>query len=259
MHRRRASTSRRRVGFGLLVGTDQASKRDAGPAGGRNRRRTERADLAWPFAASVRTGPVTGAQAPVATRAGSVRCAAMLVRPSPVDRHPGPGRARRQLVWSPCVRPPDDETGSKGQPGDAASGSLRRTAPNNVMRGRPAERQGRRRERSKPLKGEPQGCHRRETKPGRSREEQSVRRLRKPGGAAQPDAASPVLVASRFLKRRRGEKPHEGMPRLRMRRSTAGQTLERSASPREDDMVCRAPCRQAGREYLKGPFARPRP
>jgi hypothetical protein len=35
-------------------------------------------------------------------------------------------------------------------------------------------------------------------------------RLRKLEGAAQPGEATPVLVASRCLERRRGTEPHEG-------------------------------------------------
>jgi hypothetical protein len=62
----------------------------------------------------------------------------------------------------------------------------------------------------KPLKGEPQRRYRRETKPEGPREEQSVKRLKKPGGAAQPGEASPVWVASRFLKRQRGANPMRG-------------------------------------------------
>ena len=45
-------------------------------------------------------------------------------------------------------------------------------------------------------------------KAGRLRAEQSVKRLRKPGGAAQSGEANPVLVAARFRKRRRVNRPH---------------------------------------------------
>jgi hypothetical protein len=91
----------------------------------------------------------------------------------------------------------------------------------------------------KPLKGKPHRRHRRETKPEGCRAEQSARRLRKPVGAAQPGQANPVLVAARYLMRQRGQEPHEGSRFAR--RSTVGQTLERSESPREDETVFQAP------------------
>jgi hypothetical protein len=112
----------------------------------------------------------------------------------------------------------------------------------NVRRGRMAERSCRLRERNEPLKGEAQGRYRREIKPEGLREEQGARRLRKPEGAAQPGEASPVQVASRCLKRRRVNQPHEGsVVRRRLvsghcavRHNTVDHTLERSPSSRED-------------------------
>jgi hypothetical protein len=62
----------------------------------------------------------------------------------------------------------------------------------------------------KPLKVEAQGRHSHETRREGLRAEQSVRRSRKPGGAAQPGEANPVLVATRFLKRRRARNPMGG-------------------------------------------------
>jgi hypothetical protein len=93
-----------------------------------------------------------------------------------------------------------------------------RPTADNVMRDRRAERLDRLRRRSKPLEGQPQGRYRRETKPERFREEQGARRLRKPEGAAQLGEANPAQVASRYLKRRRGQELHEGTPRIRAAR-----------------------------------------
>jgi hypothetical protein len=62
----------------------------------------------------------------------------------------------------------------------------------------------------KPLKVEPHRRYRRETKPEGFREEQRAMRLRKPVGAAQPGEANLVWVASRCLKRQRGQEPQGG-------------------------------------------------
>jgi len=88
----------------------------------------------------------------------------------------------------------------------------------------------------KPLKGESQRRYRCETEPEGFREEQDVRRLRKPEDAAQPGEASPVLVASRFLKRQRETNLRRGAASAA---STVGHTLEWSSSPREDARVFR--------------------
>ena len=111
-------------------------------------------------------------------------------------------------------------------------------AADNARRGRKAERSFRLRGRNEPLKGEAHGRYRRETKPEGFREEQGARRLRKPEGAAQPGEANPVQVASRCLKRRRVNQPHEGSV-VRRRpvsghravwRNTVDHTLERNPS-----------------------------
>jgi hypothetical protein len=75
--------------------------------------------------------------------------------------------------------------------------------------------------------------------------EQSARRWKKPEGAAQPGEASPVLVATCFLKRRRVENLMEGrssaiVHRLRAR-VVAGNLLE-SISERQGK-VMRGWCR----------------
>jgi hypothetical protein len=60
----------------------------------------------------------------------------------------------------------------------------------------------------KPLKVEAHGRYPHETRREGFRAEQGVKRLRKSEGAAQPGQVNLVLVAARFLKRRRARKPH---------------------------------------------------
>lgn len=126
-------------------------------------------------------------------------------------------------------------SGGKRAPANPVSFSR---SADNVKRGRMAERSFRLRGRNEPLKGETHGRYRRETKPEGFREEQGARRLRKPEGAAQPGEANPVQVASRCLKRRRVNQPHEGSV-VRRRpvsghravwRNTVDHTLERNPS-----------------------------
>jgi hypothetical protein len=126
----------------------------------------------------------------------------------------------------------------------------------NAMRGRQVGRLCRQRRRNKPLKGKPHGCHRFEIESEGLREERSVKGLRKPVGAAQPGEASPVLVASRCLKRRRGEKPHEGDCIAVVRR---GSYSAAGRSSREDGTVRSRVEPKDNREDLRGQFARPRP
>lgn len=62
----------------------------------------------------------------------------------------------------------------------------------------------------KPLKGESQECFRHEIRSERSREEQSVRRSNeKPEDAAKSGEANPMIVASRYQKALKGNKPQE--------------------------------------------------
>jgi hypothetical protein len=97
------------------------------------------------------------------------------------------------LVRTPWMRKP-----LKSGPGEETSWPTWNPVDDNGTRGRgrreadPATREG------KPLQAETQGRYRHERRPERLRAEQSVKRLRKPEGAAQPEEASPVLVAARF-------------------------------------------------------------
>jgi hypothetical protein len=97
-------------------------------------------------------------------------------------------------------------------------------ADQNVRRGRRCREALSTCQEGKPLKGEPHERYRHETRPEGFREEQDVKGLGKPEGVAQPGEVSPVLVASRYSMRCRGDRPHERRPRER--RSGSGQTLE---------------------------------
>jgi hypothetical protein len=125
----------------------------------------------------------------------------------------------------------------------------------NARRGRQVERPGRLRGRMKTLKGEAQGRYRRETKPEGSREERGVRRLRKPVGAAQSGEANPASVASRFLRRRRVMKPHEGGLFTAVRRGSYSGAEPKSMRGRDGASRARP---KDERRHLIARFARPR-